>query len=132
MNTKNAVIILLLGVALVLSVAGCERLPDEQPRFMVESKIYELTEVNMTPSMVEVRLERIGGTLRRIDAEEIADVEGIAVVDPEGVRVPVSESLYRPDRGEMGEIALIFDVGAHTGPWTLEWPGHEPEPLEGY
>lgn len=131
MNTKRTIIVS-LALALILSLAGCDPVTAEETRFTVGSKIYGIADVASTPSRVEVSLERIGGRVRQIDADEISDVPDIAILDPAGERIPVSEIRYRPDAGEMGRAVLVFDVSEHTGPWTLEWPDHDPAPLEGY
>ena len=53
-------------------------------------------------------------------------MEGITLVDSAGERLPVKDVVLSPNTGGGCMVSLVFDVSGHTGPWTLEWPGHDP------
>ena len=131
----------LIGVALVLvalgvAVLGCSALVNSlnllgQTRYTVRDQVYGIEEVMWTVSRLEVSLVRAvpGGQVDESDAEAIAAVEGIEVVDGAGERIPVSDIDAQPDEHENGFVTLVFDVTGHEGPFVLEWPDHEPFPI---
>jgi hypothetical protein len=128
-KTTNRLTVLLLASVLALSATGCDLNLKDQTRYTVGSETYGMAEVMSTQSTLEVSLGRVGGRVRQADADAIADVEGIAIVNTSGERIEPSEVRYEPDIGEMGYIVIAFDVSGASGPWTLEWPDHDPEPL---
>jgi hypothetical protein len=128
-KTTTRLTLLLLASALVFSATGCDLNLKDQTRYTVGSEVYGMAEVVSTQSTLEVSLGRVGGRVRQADADEIAEVEGIAIVNESGDRIEPSEIRYEPDIGELGYIVIAFDISGYSGPWTLEWPGHDPEPV---
>jgi hypothetical protein len=128
-RTTNRLTVLLLASVLALSATGCDLNLKDQTRYAVGSEVYGMAEVMSTQSTLEVSLGRVGGRVRQADADTIADVEGIAIVNDSGERIEPSEVRYEPDTGEMGYVVIAFDVSGYQGPWTLEWPDHDPEPI---
>jgi hypothetical protein len=123
--------VLLLASALALSSAGCDLNLKGQTRYTVGSEVYGMAEVMSSQTALEVSLGRVGGSVTQADADAIAEVEGIAIVNESGDRIEPSEVRYEPDSGErgLGYIVIAFDVSGYSGPWMLEWPGHDPEPV---
>jgi hypothetical protein len=126
-----AVVIVLVAAALAAS--GCDSLVNRlnllgQTRYTVGDQVYGIEEVAWTASRLEISLVRAVpvGQIDESDAEALAAVEGIVVVDGTGDRVGVSEVETRPDEHEQGFVTLVFDVTGHDEPFTLEWPAHDP------
>lgn len=99
-----------------------------QTRFKVDEQAYGLEGVNWTETEVEISLTRAvpAGDVSQRDADAISAVEGIVLVDAAGERLPVGEVAVRSAEDGGGSVVLVFDVSGHAGPWSLEWPGHEP------
>jgi|GEM_PF-5656590 len=132
-SVRAALLIVLLALALTGSACGPDGLVSRlnllgQERFTVGDQTYGLEQVVYTSSEVELAFVRAvpSGQIDQSDADAIAAVAGIELVDADGGRVPVREVIARPQEHESGLVVLIFDVSGHPEPWMLEWPGHEP------
>lgn len=124
--------IVVFAVALVLLAgpAGCDLNLKGQTRYTVDDVTYGITEIAAQGSVVEVSLARVRSeSVGPEEAAAIEAVEGIVLVNEDNERLPVTEIGLEPSEGEHRYVVLVFDVGERSGPWTLEWPGHDPFPL---
>lgn len=126
------VLILLLVAVWLFSGPLFLRLnPAGEQRYRVDKQVYGIMGIGLGESQLSIGLARSvpPGTVDQSDVDRIAAVEGITLVDSAGERLPVKDVVLSPDAGEGGLVTLVFDVNGHPGPWTLEWPGHDPYPI---
>lgn len=120
----------LLVAVLSVGVVGCDLNLKDQTRYTVDDRVYGLSEVVYDASVLEVSLGAVSEeTVEQADADAIFAVPGIVLVDSAGTRLAMREVRYAPEAGENGYVVLVFDISGSAEPWTLEWPGHDPEPI---
>lgn len=126
-------VVILLGVAfwLVTGPFWTRLNPAGEQRYRVDDQTYGVMMIGGNESQLEVGLIRSlpPGAVDQTDVDRISSVEGIALVDSACERLPVQDVVIQPDAGDGGLVSLVFDVGGHPEPWTLEWPGHDPYPI---
>ena len=116
----------LLVLCLMLGMAGCNLNLLGQVRFTVDGQVYGLEESGCGSS-VTIGLGRVGAPTQESDVETISQVSGIVIVNPGGASIGVAEVIYDPYGGENGLVLISFETGGQPGPWTLLWPGYDPE-----
>ena len=122
-----------LVLCLMLGTTGCDLNLMGQTRFTVDGQVYGLEQAGEDNSIVTIGLGRVrvgdpaDDPTQESDAEAISQVSGIVIVNPEGASVGVAEVTYDPYGGENGLVLISFETGGQPGPWTLLWPGYDPE-----
>jgi hypothetical protein len=124
MKSKYLFVIFLLILPIFLS--GCDLNLLGQTRFTVDGQVYGLETIECGSS-VTIGLERVGSPTQESDADIISQVVGIVIVNPEGTSIGVAEVVYDPYGWENGLVLISFKTDSQPKPWTLMWPGYDPE-----